>query len=114
MKITEIDSKRSPPNHMIDAWTDTLRHMGTDTVRIRLCGSEVSTGGPNAPVKFARVLIDGKPYVPERQFVEAWLALEDRKSRRRASIQNALVWVGAISAVVGATTGLMSVFGLNL
>ena len=98
---------------MVDAWTDALNDMGADTVRMRLCSGEVSAG-PNVPVKFARVLIDGYRYVPERQFVDAWLALEERKRRRRSSTQNALVWIGAISAVVGAITGLMSVLGLNL
>lgn len=114
MNTTETTTEHSPPKPMVDAWTNALIHMGTDTVRMRLCSGEVSTGGPNASVKFARVHIEGRPYVPNRQFVETWLAVEDRKLRRRASIQNALVWIGAFSAVVGAITGLISVFGPSL
>lgn len=111
MNSTEINSKNSPPKHLVDAWTDVLIQMGADTVRMRLCNDEVSTGGPNASVKFARVHIEGRPYVPNRQFVDNWLSVEDAKMRRRGAIQNALVWIGAVSAVVGAITGLISVFG---
>lgn len=102
-----------PPKHYVDAWTEVLNKMGPETVRMRLNSGEVRPF-PNIPVKFARIMIDDRAIVPKRDFVEQWLANEDRKSRRRASFQNALLWIGALAAVIGAVTGLVSVFDPKL
>ncbi len=108
----ENTSDPKPPKQYVDAWTKVLNEMGPETVRLRLCSGEVGPF-PNVSVKFARVMINGRAITPKRDFVDHWLSNEDKKSRRRSSIQNALVWIGALAAVIGAITGLVSVLKLT-
>lgn len=104
------DNPDTPPPEYVKAWNRLLSEMGPDTVRVRLCNGEVKLGN-NVFVPFTRVLINGNRITAKRPFVESWLAAQDRKARRRASIQNILVWIGALAAVIGAATGLLSVLG---
>lgn len=104
------DSDPIPPKEYAAAWTKLLDDMGPETVRLRLCSGEVNFA-PNVFVKFTRVYIDGNAVTAKRPFVEAWLAEKTRKDRVRATVQNALIWIGAVAAVTGAATGLISIFG---
>ena len=108
MKSAETTTDPLPPKQYVDAWTKVLNEMGPETVRMRLSSGEVRPF-PNVFVKFARVRINNRSITPKRHFVDQWLADEDKKSRRRASVQNMLIWIGALAAVIGAITGLFSI-----
>ena len=100
----------TPPVEYVKAWNRLLNDMGPETVHMRLCNGGVRLGD-SVFVSFATVSIDGQRVTPKRPFEEQGLSAQDRKSRRRASMQNILVWIGALAAVIGAVTGLVSVFG---
>lgn len=90
-------------------WTESLEKMGAQNVRSRMSSGEVGSSD-GASVRFVKIDGTSNPAtLPSRLFVENWLSEKESALSKRSEIQNRLLWIAAIAAVLGVGVGVMAI-----